>query len=472
MKLNKFHRLAAAGVIAGLLGLALPAALVQAADTPSFPAGSAGDVYLVNGKTNQVYAAGSELAWDETQGVFLSATSVASTPADSAAYEALRLPAPTDGATTATTFLAAPGHEATVADWKAYSDPVPLNSKGVLLPQVTPSYQAYGAGLADGLGALAVKATGGTYSLGVAYLKGSTVVKTYYTTIAVTSGSGAFKFATPGAVKTASSTALAAAPTSSTFGTEVTLTATVSPSAATGSVDFYEGSTKLGTGSLASGVASFSTSALTVGSHTVKAVYAGDDTYATSTSANATVTVTGATFTAATPTISGTVSAGNTVTAVPGTWTPAPTTTTYAWLLDGAAIAGATSPTLVVNAEWGGKQLAVSVTGSKNGYATATKTSAAIAVPKSSFTKSSTPTISGTAKVGKTLKAKAGIWSPTAAFSYQWYANGKAIKGATKSSYKIAKSYKGKKLTVKVTASKAGYDSKSRTSKATKKVAK
>ena len=43
-----------------------------------------------------------------------------------------------------------------------------------------------------------------------------------------------------------------------------------------------------------------------------------------------------------------------------------------------------------------------------------------------------TPVVSGVAKVGAKLKATAGTWSPTdAKVSYQWYANGVAIPGAT-----------------------------------------
>jgi hypothetical protein len=58
----------------------------------------------------------------------------------------------------------------------------------------------------------------------------------------------------------------------------------MSPSAATGSVTFYDGSTSLGTANLSSGIAFVSTSSLTVGSHNITAVYGGNGTYASSTS--------------------------------------------------------------------------------------------------------------------------------------------------------------------------------------------
>lgn len=84
--------------------------------------------------------------------------------------------------------------------------------------------------------------------------------------------------------------------------------------------------------------------------------------------------------------------------------------------------------------------------------------------------KAATPTISGTAKVGKKLTAKAGTWTRYATLSYQWYANGKAIAKATKSSFTLTSAQKGKKITVKVTGKKTGYASTSRTSKPTAKV--
>ena len=76
----------------------------------------------------------------------------------------------------------------------------------------------------------------------------------------------------------------------SVFGQSVTFTATVTANAPgsgtpTGTVTFMDGSTTLGTGTLnGSGVATFSTSGLSVGSHSITAVYGGDTDFTTSTS--------------------------------------------------------------------------------------------------------------------------------------------------------------------------------------------
>ncbi|MDR0431794.1 MAG: glycoside hydrolase family 3 C-terminal domain-containing protein [Bifidobacteriaceae bacterium] len=83
---------------------------------------------------------------------------------------------------------------------------------------------------------------------------------------------------------------------------------------------------------------------------------------------------------------------------------------------------------------------------------------------------SATPKIKGTVKVGKTLKITKGTWTKGASFTYRWYANGKAIKGATKASLKLKAAQKGKKITVRVTGKLAGYNKVSKTSKATKAV--
>ena len=91
------------------------------------------------------------------------------------------------------------------------------------------------------------------------------------------------------------------------------------------------------------------------------------------------------------------------------------------------------------------------------------------APPKSEVKKiavTKAPKISGTAKVGKTLKAKKGSWKPAPTkYTYQWKRNGKAITKATKSTYKLKKADAGKKITVTVTASRSGYKKAAKTSK-------
>jgi hypothetical protein len=70
-----------------------------------------------------------------------------------------------------------------------------------------------------------------------------------------------------------------------TVGQSVTFTAQVSPTAATGTVTFYDGGNPIGTAAVVAGSASLSTAALSVGPHSITATYGGDGNYNSSTSA-------------------------------------------------------------------------------------------------------------------------------------------------------------------------------------------
>ena len=80
------------------------------------------------------------------------------------------------------------------------------------------------------------------------------------------------------------------------YGTAVTFTATV-PAAATGTVTFKDGATVLGTGTLTAGQATYATSTLAAGGHSLTATYEGDASYAPSTSAVFSYTVSAKTVT-------------------------------------------------------------------------------------------------------------------------------------------------------------------------------
>ena len=84
----------------------------------------------------------------------------------------------------------------------------------------------------------------------------------------------------------ASSTFVISSLNPSTFGQSVTFTATVISSygTPTGTVTFKDGSTTLGTGKLSSSQAKFTTSSLSVGTHSITAVYGGSTNFSGSTS--------------------------------------------------------------------------------------------------------------------------------------------------------------------------------------------
>jgi len=71
-----------------------------------------------------------------------------------------------------------------------------------------------------------------------------------------------------------------------------TITATLSaPQPPTGSVSFFDGTTFLGTGFVTAGVATYQTSSMAAGMHSITAVYGGDSTYSPSSSRPLTETV-------------------------------------------------------------------------------------------------------------------------------------------------------------------------------------
>ena len=153
------------------------------------------------------------------------------------------------------------------------------------------------------------------------------------------------------------------------YGVSVTFTATVMASA-TGTVTFKDGAAVLGTGSVSSGQATYTTTALALGSHAITAVFPGDATYAPSTSAvlSYAVTAQALTITGVTAankvydkttiatltggTLTGSVVAGETVRVVAGSGTFASANTgTWAVTATGYTLGGANAANYVLSAQ-------------------------------------------------------------------------------------------------------------------------
>jgi chondroitin AC lyase len=177
--------------------------------------------------------------------------------------------------------------------------------------------------------------------------------------------------------------------------------------------------------------------------------------YATTSRTSDAQKVAAGTLTSKTPTISGAAKVGVTLTAKPGTWT-AGTSMKYQWSVGGRAVTGATKSTYTPKAADLGKTVKVTVTGSKAGYTSVSKTSAVKKVAAGTLT-SSKPKIKGTAEVGKKLTAITGGWTAGTKVTYQWYVSGKAVKGATKSTYTVRSADRGRSVVVKTKGVKAGY---------------
>ncbi len=114
-----------------------------------------------------------------------------------------------------------------------------------------------------------------------------------------------------------STTSLASSTATSGSGQPVTFTATVLPEISgspTGTVAFFDGATQIGTGTLASGVAAFTTSNLTVAAHNIHAAYAGDSNFSSSSSPDVNVTVIVSDFAVSASDFAGPIKAGQSAT--------------------------------------------------------------------------------------------------------------------------------------------------------------
>jgi hypothetical protein len=120
----------------------------------------------------------------------------------------------------------------------------------------------------------------GSHSVVASYSGDSTYVPSSSTTLTQTVNN-----------KVAPGVVVVGTPNPSSYGASVTFTATVNPGTCTGSVIFKDGTTTVATATISGGTATFSTSALAVGSHSITGSYSGDSGCNSSTSAPLTATV-------------------------------------------------------------------------------------------------------------------------------------------------------------------------------------
>ena len=128
----------------------------------------------------------------------------------------------------------------------------------------------------------------GTLANGVATFSTSALAAGAHTIVAQFGGTAAYPALSTATVtenvSTTTTTTLVASKNPAALGESISFTATVTDGAS-GSVDFLDGSSSLGTAQLDGTHATLSTSSLTVGSHAITAVYSGDASHTSSTSA-------------------------------------------------------------------------------------------------------------------------------------------------------------------------------------------
>jgi len=137
----------------------------------------------------------------------------------------------------------------------------------------------------------------------------------------------------------------------------------------------------------------------------------------------------------------------------------------YQWYRNGAKVPGATGQSYRVTSSDKGKYLLVKVRATLAGQTTIQFSEETSKVAAGVLFREKSPKASGTFKKGKTVTASKGTWSPSpSGYSYRWLRNGKSITGATRSKYKLTSKDRGKRISVRVTVTKAGYTTISATS--------
>ncbi|GLX02051.1 N-acetylmuramoyl-L-alanine amidase [Microtetraspora sp. NBRC 16547] len=169
------------------------------------------------------------------------------------------------------------------------------------------------------------------------------------------------------------------------------------------------------------------------------------------------------------PAIGGTAKVGSDLTVSDGSWSRQVAGFTYQWYVDGTAVSGATDATYRPDVADLGKAVTVTVTVDDPYFApTSARSEATSPVAPGMFTSVEAPAVTGVPKIGWSLKASPGTWTPEPEkVSYQWLRDGVPIEGATARTYHVKGHDHGARLSVRVTVSATAYDEGTATSEAT-----
>lgn len=186
------------------------------------------------------------------------------------------------------------------------------------------------------------------------------------------------------------------------------------------------------------------------------------------------------------PWVTGLADPGSTLTANPGTWSPVDVTFTYVWqYLNGTTwttITRNNQPTGIGNPSADGKTLVIPtetaglctillnctqdvryrvlVTGSRQGSASVDVDSLPTASVKSTTPPAqelrAVPVVQGTPATGQSLTTTDGVWATQSTYTYQWYADGAPIAGATANGFQLTAAQLGRKISSRVTPTSGG----------------
>lgn len=145
------------------------------------------------------------------------------------------------------------------------------------------------------------------------------------------------------------------------------------------------------------------------------------------------------------------------------------TTVSYKWYRDGKLISGATGSTYTLTSADLQKSITLNTTVNQAGFPVAITSSSARVIQLGVIQKPDVA-IAGTAETGNTLLVNALIPAGSKA-SFQWFNDGKAITGATKSEYKVKATDVNSFLTARISLTRLAYTPTSVTSEGIKALA-
>lgn len=160
------------------------------------------------------------------------------------------------------------------------------------------------------------------------------------------------------------------------------------------------------------------------------------------------------------PEVSGIPKVGKALTVSDPVWNTDGVTHGYQWLRDGAPIEDATLAAYELTPADLGHAVSVTVTGTKEGWTSATVDSNALTTTiGDAIVATLQPRVTGTAALGQALSATPGTWGAgeTPVVAYQWLRDGTPVIGATASSYAVTVADLGRDLALRVTATRTGY---------------
>jgi hypothetical protein len=140
----------------------------------------------------------------------------------------------------------------------------------------------------------------------------------------------------------------------------------------------------------------------------------------------------------------------------------------YQWFANGVRIPNATASAYNLQLNQAGQNISVAVTFQRQGLVSNTRTSSAVTARAPALQiNTPSPTISGIRQVGGSLTAVPGSWDTGVSLSYQWLRNDVEILGASQSTYTLVPADGGTSMSVRVTGTRPGFVSASRTSSPT-----